>query len=113
MLERFGDSFLERVFTEKERAEANVRRDPSEYYAGRWAAKEAASKALGCGIGESCGWKDLQILNGSAGQPCLTLSGKALETAHNMGVDNIHLSVSHEREYACSTVILEKNGHSA
>ena len=52
MTERYGEPFLEKVFSDDERKEAERRRDPSQYYAGRWALKEAMSKAMGCGIGE-------------------------------------------------------------
>lgn len=107
MIERYGESFLEKVFADDERKEAQRRRDPAQYYAGRWALKEAMSKALGCGIGEKCGWKDVATSNRESGRPETILSGLALETATAMGVASIHISISHEQEYACATVILE------
>jgi holo-[acyl-carrier protein] synthase len=107
MTERYGELFLEKVFSDDERKEAAQRRDPSQYYAGRWALKEAMSKALGCGIGEKCGWKDVSTRNLEFGRPEAILSGLALETASAMRVTSIHISISHEQEYACATVILE------
>ncbi len=107
MTERYGEPFLEKVFSDDERKEAARRRDPSQYYAGRWALKEAMSKAMGCGIGEKCGWKDVSTRNLELGKPEAILSGPALETASAMGVTRIHISISHEQEYACATVILE------
>jgi holo-[acyl-carrier protein] synthase len=107
MIERYGESFLEKVFADDERREAQRRRDPAQYYAGRWALKEAMSKALGCGIGEKCGWKDVSTCNLESGRPEAVLSGLALETASAMGVTRVHISISHEQEYACATVILE------
>ena len=107
MTERYGEPFLEKVFSDDERKEAERRRDPSQYYAGRWALKEAMSKAMGCGIGEKCGWKDVSTRNLELGKPEAILSGAALETASALGVTRIHISISHEQEYACATVILE------
>jgi holo-[acyl-carrier protein] synthase len=107
MAERYGDPFLEKVFSDDERKEAARRRNPAQYYAGRWALKEAMSKALGCGIGEKCGWKDISTRNLECGRPEAILSGTALETASSIGVARIHISISHEHEYACATVILE------
>jgi holo-[acyl-carrier protein] synthase len=107
MLEKHRNSFIHHILTEQELAEAESRKDFSAYCAGRWAAKEALSKALGCGIGEHCSWKDIRILNGGKGRPDIQLCGKAFETAEKLGVNSIHLSISHEKQYAVATVILE------
>jgi holo-[acyl-carrier protein] synthase len=107
MLERHGENILNRIYTEAEQAEAAARNHPTEYYAGRWCAKEALSKALKCGIGEHCSWLDISILNGASGAPELELSGTARATAERMGCKRIHVSISHEREYASATVIIE------
>lgn len=106
-IERHPDHFVDHIFTSEEQREAALRSDFSTYYAGRWSAKEALSKALGSGIGEKCGWLDISILNNEAGCPCMVLNGRAAETANKMGVPKIHVSISHETEYACATVILE------
>ena len=108
MLNEHGDSFVEKIFTANEKKESEKRKDPAQYFAGRWAAKEALSKALGCGFGAQCGWKDITILNEDNGKPELTLSGTALRTSQKLGVNSIHLSISHEKHYACASVVIEK-----
>lgn len=108
VLKKHGEAFINRVFTGSEQQEASQRRDPAEYYAGRWCAKEALSKALGCGIGDKCAFEDICILNSANGGPELSLSGAALATAQESGCGRIHVSISHERFYAMATVIIEK-----
>lgn len=108
MLKNHSDSFLEKIFCDRERDEASLRRNRAEYFAGRWAAKEAISKALNCGIGESCSWLDICTLNRGNGSPETVLSGNAAATAEKIGVKNIHVSITHEKDYACATAVLEK-----
>ena len=96
MLDKFGDAFRERICT------------PAEL-AGRWAVKEAAAKALGCGIGEHCSFTDVELGNGPAGAPFLKLSGKAAEYAARRGGGLFHVSLSHEATYATAVVIWEIN----
>jgi len=106
---RHGAHFLARVFTPAELAEATGRGAAADaYHAGRWAVKEAVSKALGTGIGERCGWLDIETLNLESGRPATRLSGAAAATAAALGVERVHVSVSHERHHAVATVILEK-----
>lgn len=107
MLNKHPESFLDRVFTDMERNEASGKKSPVEYYAGRWAVKEAVSKALGCGIGESCAWKEIEIANDERGKPHASLSGKARETADSKQIKNVHVSISHEEHYACAFAVLE------
>ena len=107
LFERHGKAFVERVFTEDERIEAASRNNPIEYYAGRWAAKESVSKALGCGIGKDCAWHDIHIRNNSQGSPELTLTGNAAASAARLNAGHFHVSISHEKEYACAIIILE------
>jgi len=108
MLENHSDSFKEKIFRPEEQEEASLRKSQSEYYAGRWAAKEAVAKALNCGIGKKCGWLDICTLNSESGKPETSLSGNAARTADIMGVKNIHVSITHEKDYACATAVLEK-----
>ena len=103
-IERHGDSFLAHFLTAREQAESDGRLS---YYAGRWAAKEAISKALGCGIGEHCAFTDIEILNDPAGKPEAVLSGAAEQTAKRLNAERIHLSISHERQYAAAVAVLE------
>ena len=104
ILQKYGDSFLDRLLTSREKEEGGSRLF---YCAGRWAAKEAIAKALGCGIGEHCALTDIEILDNESGKPEATLSGAAKRTADQLKVGRIHLSISHERHYAVATAILE------
>ncbi len=109
ILDKHRDSFIRRVFTE---AEISSAPDPglpsySTHLAGRWAAKEAISKALACGIGADCSWTDIEILSEASGKPLAKLSGKALETATKLGFSYLHISISHENEYAVAVALIE------
>ncbi len=108
MLERHAVGFVARVFSDSEAAAAAGRADRTQHLAGRWAAKEAFSKALGTGIGESCRWRDIIIENDPGGKPSLTAVDTTAETLRRLAGDaRIHLSISHETEYACATVVIE------
>jgi len=107
ILDRDREAFLEQVFSPAERAEGLRRSKNAEYFAGRWAVKEAMGKALGCGIGGGCNWRDVITLTTPGGQPVTSLAGQGARTAAACGMVKIHVSLSHEREYACATVILE------
>ncbi|MFD1333384.1 holo-ACP synthase, partial [Methylopila musalis] len=72
---RFGDRFLDRVFTEAERAKAGAQTAPAAAYAKRFAAKEACAKALGCGFGQHAAWREIGVENDEAGRPALRLTG--------------------------------------
>ncbi len=108
MVDRFGDNFISKVFTDNEQSEARLRRDPAIYYAGRWAAKEAVSKTLGCGIGGRCSWLDIEVCNTPTGRPEVTMSGNGYKTMRQLGGKRMHISVSHEASYAIASAILEK-----
>ncbi len=102
-LEKIGT----RAFTPKELAYAESFRDSAAHLAGRWAAKEALAKALGCGFGGKCSWQDIEIVNDDSGKPVMALTGAARETFTALGGRKIHLSISHEKDYATAFVILE------
>ena len=104
VLRKHGELFLDHLLTPREKAESRGRLS---YYAGRWAAKEAIAKALGCGIGSGCAFSEIEILNNEAGKPEAVLSGAARETADRQKACRIHLSISHEKHYAVATAILE------
>lgn len=99
-------SFITRCFTDKEIDYCMGKKLDSkkaESLAGRYAAKEAVSKALGTGLmTEGIGFLDMEILNNEAGAPCLKLSGKAYEKAQELGVISQSISISHDGEYAIS-----------
>lgn len=102
-VQRFGKAFLDRIYTAAEQHEHSERT----YFAGRWAAKEAVSKALGTGIGKDCSWLDIEILNNEAGAPVATLSGAALKRLNTLGGKKLYISISHERTNAVAMAIIE------
>ena len=108
-IEKYQGHFLDHIFTKEEQAVAENKGELRyAFFAGRWAAKEAVAKALGTGFGSACSWTDINISNDELGRPFLTLSGVTAETAKKLGIDAWHLSISHDREYACASVIAEK-----
>jgi holo-[acyl-carrier protein] synthase len=107
MLERWGDRFPQRAFTEQERAYCDrKKRGRAECYAARWAAKEAAFKALGGGPGTKR-WRDYEVLRDAAGRPSIVLSGAAQTAAEKLGVERLHLSLTHDGGVAVAFVVLE------
>ena len=107
-LERHGEYFKKRLLTEAEAAIADARKDAVTFYAGRWAAKEAIAKALGCGIGEHCSFTDIEIINNTAGSPQVARYNAAQETFRQLGGKEVMCSISHERNYAVATVIITR-----
>ena len=103
-----GVRFRDRVFTAGEQAYCEGRGiGRHQSYAARFAAKEAAMKALGHGWGKYVGWLDVEVIRASDGRPELRLSGKAVATATAMGVARIHLALTHTAEVAVAQVIFE------
>ena len=107
-VERFGDRFLERVFTplEIEYCRRKVH-GAAESFAARFAAKEAGAKALGTGISRGVRWTEIEVRNQRGGKPEIAWSGRALERARAMGVVATQLSLTHSREMAMAVVIVE------
>jgi len=106
-IERFGDRFLKRIFTEGEIAYAQSMKFPARHFAARFAAKEALSKAFGTGIGKSMGWRDLDVQKNESGEPFVVLSGGAKQMSEARGVTKVWISLSHTEESAMATIILE------
>ena len=106
-VERFGDRFLERVFTEGERAYAGDGPRRDERLAARFAAKEAVFKALGTGWAQGVGWTGIEVVREASGKPALVLHGKARELAETLGVRRWHLSLTHTGTMAMASVIAE------
>lgn len=105
-LERFGDRFIARVLTSAEAA-AIPEQNPVPYIAARFAAKEAAAKALGTGFAEGVTVKSIEVVRMPSGAPELRLHGAAKARAEALGVTRAHLSLTHGRDVAAATVILE------
>ncbi|HEV2280164.1 MAG TPA: holo-ACP synthase [Acidobacteriaceae bacterium] len=106
-IERFGDRFLERIFTAEEIAYCRARAASAESFAARFAAKEAGAKALGTGIQHGVSWKELEVRRLPGERPTLHLSGRARTIAGQLGVQRVSLSLTHTRELAMATVHLE------
>ncbi|EJG0864207.1 holo-ACP synthase [Vibrio parahaemolyticus] len=106
-LGRSGEPFAQRILSENEMAKFSQLKQQGRYLAKRFAAKEAASKALGTGIAQGVTFHDFTVSNDELGKPVLMLSGVAQKMAQTMGVNHVHLSISDERHYAVATVILE------
>jgi holo-[acyl-carrier protein] synthase len=107
-LERFGDRFRNRVFTPGEIAYVERKANKYERYAGRFAAKEAGMKAIGTGWRRGVRWQDFEVVNLPSGRPTLKLYGVAADTARQLGVTAIQLSITHTSELGMAHVILEK-----
>lgn len=106
-LERFGDRFRQRIFTAGEIRYCDSKANRVERYAARFAAKEAAMKALGTGWSHGVRWRDCEVVRMPGGRPTLKFHGRAAEFAANLGVKNTALSLSHTAEQAIAQVILE------
>lgn len=109
-VDRTGPKLLDRLFTPAEQDECVSRRTPAVHLAARFAAKEAALKALGIGWGGGIRWKDLEILRGGNGRPALTLRGRARELAEERGVRGTLVSLSHDGGFALAVVIAVGDG---
>ena len=106
-IERFGERFLRRVFTDEEIRYCDSKANRVERYAARFAAKEAAMKALGTGWNRGVRWRDIEVLRQPGRRPTIRFHGVAAEFAARLGTKNIALSISHTPEHAIANVILE------
>ncbi len=105
---RRGDRFVQRAFTEAERAYCSRCQCPERRYAARFAAKEAVMKALGRGWFQGMPFKEIEVTRDPNGRPGVRLSGQTAELAGSLGVSCIHLSITHEQRSAVAFVIVEK-----
>jgi holo-[acyl-carrier protein] synthase len=105
---RRGERFRNRVFTEAEIDYCEGRASRLESYAARFAAKEAAMKALGTGWSEGVGWREIEVARAGTGAPTIQLHGRALERMSEIGARKAHLSLTHSRDIAMAQVILEE-----
>jgi holo-[acyl-carrier protein] synthase len=106
-MDRFGDRFLHRVFTEGEIEYSMSMKFPARHLAARFAAKEAVSKAFGSGIGKAMGWRDIDVRKRPSGEPFLVFSGPAQELAVKRGVTSALITLSHTEHHAMASVVLE------
>ncbi len=110
-LERFGERFVNRVFTDIERAKSDRRKERAASYAKRFAAKEACSKALGTGLSRGVFWRDMGVVNLPGGKPTIRLTGGALARLEDMTPNRhgaqIHLTITDDFPLAQAFVIIE------
>jgi len=109
MIERHGELFLQRVYTEGEIRYCQRHKEAMQHYAGRWAAKEAVMKTLGTGFTKGVGWRDIEVAHTKAGKPVISLSGGAAQFAKELGIDEVLVTISHCRAYATATAIAIQN----
>ena len=110
-IERFGDRFIQRVFTESEQAKSDRRRERVASYAKRWAAKEACSKALGTGLRMGVAWREMGVVNLRSGQPTMQLTGGAAERLAKLippgMTPRIHVTITDDHPWAQAFVVIE------
>ena len=106
-LERYGQRFLNRVYTSAEQAYCLRKRKAAESLAARFAAKEAAAKALGTGISGGVNWLEIEVTREPGGRPTLLFHGRAAEIAARLGVVHAALSITHTSDLSMANVILE------
>lgn len=106
-IERYGDRFLRRVYTDREIAYCNRKRNSAESFAARFAAKEAGAKALGTGISWGVTWHEIAVGRLPGGRPVLELFGQAKRRADALGVRSIALSLTHTKTMAIAMVVME------
>jgi holo-[acyl-carrier protein] synthase len=106
-IDRFGDRFLHRVFTDGEIEYSMSMKFPARHLAARFAAKEAVAKAFGTGIGSAMGWRNIDIQKKKSGEPFVVFSGPAQELAAKRGVRSALITLSHTEHHAMASVVLE------
>jgi len=107
-IDRFGQRFIQRIFTPAEIRYCDAKANRMERYAARFAAKEAGMKALGTGWNYGVRWRDIEVVRQPGQRPTIVFHGKAAEFAKNLGVVNAALSITHTAEQSIAQVILEK-----
>lgn len=103
---RFGDAFLQRVFTISEIAYCASMKNATPCYAARFAAKEAVAKAFGTGLGGRIGWQEIEVRRKASGAPFIVLHGAAHDFSKSLAVSEIMISLSHSEHYAVANALL-------
>src|SRR4051812_49304061 len=105
MIERHGELFIGRVFTPDEIHYCQSRKQATQHFAGRWAAKEAVLKALGTGWRKGISWRDIEVLNDPLGKPCVSLCGGARDVSEHLKMRDLQVTISHCRSHAMAFAI--------
>jgi len=100
MIERHGELFINRVYTAHEIQYCQNRKQATQHFAGRWAAKEAVLKALGTGWVKGISWRDIEVRNSGGGKPSICIHGGAKEIARKLEIERMMISISHCRSHA-------------
>jgi holo-[acyl-carrier protein] synthase len=108
VIERLKDRFTQRIFTSAERKFCITHRDPTPHFAVRFAAKEALFKAIGTGWAKGVTWLDVEVQRDRQDAPTIELHGEAQRISTSLGVQVVHLSLSHSEQWAVAMVVLEK-----
>jgi holo-[acyl-carrier protein] synthase len=105
MIERHGELFIDRVYTPEEIKYCQSRKQATQHFTGRWAAKEAILKALGTGWRKGISWRDMEIRNEPGGKPVVALRGGLKDLVEQLGITDIHVTISHCRSHATATAV--------
>jgi holo-[acyl-carrier protein] synthase len=106
-IDRYGERFINRIYTPAEQAYCLRKRNAAESFAARFAAKEAAAKALGTGISRGVHWLEIEVIRERSGRPSIQFHGRAAEIAQRLGVAHAALSLTHTSSLAMASVLLE------
>ena len=106
-IDRYGQRFLDRVYTPAEQAYCRRKRNSAESFAARFASKEAGAKALGTGISYGVNWLEFEVVREPSGRPTLELTGRAAQRAGRLGIAGISLSLTHGKDIALAVVVME------
>jgi holo-[acyl-carrier protein] synthase len=109
VIERQGERFLDRVFTDEERAYCGGMKHPHKHYAARFAAKEAVSKCFSTGIGAEFGWRSVSVYHGERHQPLVRLDAQGEALLRQVGATHVHLTLSHTDTTALAVAVLVDN----
>ena len=105
MIQRHGERFVKRVFTDAEQAYARANKNEVEKLAGRFAAKEAILKLIGTGWRGKIAWTDIEVINNAAGQPEVTIVGEVKRIADELGIEHISVSITHTANIAIASAV--------
>jgi len=108
MIQKWGEKFLSRVFTQQEIAYCGRHAQASLHYGARFAVKESFLKAIGTGLGRGVKLLEIEVVHEESGKPEIKVSGGAREYLMKAGIEKIHLSITHTKKYASAMVLLEK-----
>ena len=105
---KYSDRFKNKVFTQKEIDYCHSQADPAKHFAARFSVKEAVLKCFGTGMTGGILWKDVDVDNKKSGQPTLNLYGKGKDLFNQLKIKHIHISITHDKNYAVAHAIAEK-----